>query len=74
MTNLPSREDARLCASVVKDIARTKGILHDAAAIGRLTVSVAKLFNKSLRERDELLSSAMESYSIVVTPSMQARE
>lgn len=74
MTNLPSREDARLCASVVKEIARTKGILHDAAAVGRLTVSVAKLFNKGIRDRDALLLAAMESYSALVMPSLQTSE
>lgn len=63
LINLPSREDARLCASVVKEIASTKGILRDAAAVGKLTASVAKLFNRGMRDRDQLLSAAMESCS-----------
>ncbi|MBB3965762.1 hypothetical protein [Rhizobium metallidurans] len=58
----------------MKEIARTKGVLHDAAAVGRLTVLVARLFNKGLRERDELLSAAMESYSALAMPSLQASE
>jgi hypothetical protein len=54
---LPSREDARLCAS--KEIARAKGITGDPASIGTLTVAVARLFNTGLRDRDVLLSEAM---------------
>ncbi|MDR9776939.1 hypothetical protein RJJ65_30685 [Rhizobium hidalgonense] len=29
-----SKEDARLCAGVVKEVARAKGIVNDPAAIG----------------------------------------
>ncbi len=57
--SLPSKEDARLCASVVKEIARTKGITGDPASIGALTTTVARLFNRGLRDRDVLLSEAM---------------
>jgi hypothetical protein len=57
--NLPSKEDARLCASVVKEIARAKGIASDPAFISRLTATVARLFNRGVRDRDALLSEAM---------------
>jgi len=56
----------------VKEIARAKGILHDAAAVGNLTASVAKLYTRGMRDRDELLSAAMESYSALVTSLTQA--
>jgi len=64
--HLPSKEDARLCASIVKDVAHAQGIVSDPAAIGRLTVTVARLFNKGLRDREELLTAATES---VQTPA-----
>jgi hypothetical protein len=62
--NLPSKEEARLCASIVKEVGRAQGIVSDPAAIGRLTVTVARLFNKGLRDRDELLTAATESVQI----------
>lgn len=55
-----SREDARLCAAVVKEVASAKGLDRDPAAIGKLTATVARLFNRGLRERDKLLSAAMD--------------
>jgi len=58
--NLPSKEDARVCATVVKEVASAKGITRDPAAIGKLTATVARLFNRGLRERDKLLSAAMD--------------
>jgi hypothetical protein len=57
--NLPSKEDARLCASVVKEVARANGMLGDPSSISRLTATVARLFNKGTRDRDSLLSEAM---------------
>ncbi len=54
-----SKEDARLCASVVKEVASSKGMVNDPTAIGRLTAAVARLFNKGLRDRDELLKAAL---------------
>jgi len=55
-----SKDDARLCALVVKEVASAKGITRDPAAIGKLTTTVARLFNRGLRERDKLLSAAMD--------------
>jgi len=57
--NLPSKEDARLCASVVKEVARVKGMSGDPSSISRLTATIARLFNKGMRDRDRLLSEAM---------------
>lgn len=64
--NLPSKEEARLCASVVKDIARVKGVTDDPSSIGTLTITVARLFNSGVRERDALLSEAMKIAGIPV--------
>ncbi len=61
MTAPISRDDARLCASVVKEVARAKGIANDPSAVGRLTVEIARLFNRGLREREELLKAAMDA-------------
>jgi hypothetical protein len=55
-----SKEDARLCAGVVKEVAAAKGLARDPAAIGKLTVTVARLFNRGLRDRDQLLVAAMD--------------
>ncbi len=55
----PTIEDTRLCASVVKEIARAKGITGEQASIGRLTAIVARLFNAGVRERESLLAGAM---------------
>lgn len=60
MPDLISKEDARLCASIVTEVARVQGFLREPAAIGRLTVSVAKLYNKGLRDRDQLLAAVMQ--------------
>ncbi|MGV1754985.1 hypothetical protein [Agrobacterium sp. CG674] len=60
MPDLISKEDARLCASIVTEVARAQGFLREPAAIGRLTVSVAKLYNKGLRDRDQLLAAVMQ--------------
>ena len=54
-----TKEDARLCASVVKEVARAKGISRDPAAIGSLTATVARLFNRGMRDRVDLLSETM---------------
>jgi hypothetical protein len=55
----PTIEDTRLCASVVKEIARVKGITGDQASIGRLTATVARLFNAGVRDREGLFAEAM---------------
>ena len=55
-----SKEDARLCAGIVREVARAKGIVHEPAAIGRLTATVARLFNRGVRDRDQLLKEAMD--------------
>jgi hypothetical protein len=60
MTSGPvSKEDARLCAGVVKEVTRAQGIDRDPVAIGRLTASVARLYNRGMRDRDQLLAAAM---------------
>ncbi|XUY30042.1 hypothetical protein RMR21_023000 (plasmid) [Agrobacterium sp. rho-8.1] len=59
MPELISREDARLCASIVKEVARAQGLVREPSAIGRLTVSVARLYNEGLRDRDQLLAAAL---------------
>jgi hypothetical protein len=65
-TSLPTKEEARLCASVVKEISQTRGVSRDPVAIGKLTVLVARLFNSGLRERDDLVSAAMRSSDLQV--------
>ncbi|TAX87295.1 hypothetical protein ELH95_30875 (plasmid) [Rhizobium leguminosarum] len=68
MTSGPiSQEDARLCAGVVKEIARAKGIVKDPSAIGRLTAFIARLYNRGMRDRGQLLAAAMQS---VPTPTV----
>jgi hypothetical protein len=53
MPSVPiSKEDARLCVGVVKDVARARGISKDPAAIGMLTASVARLYNRGMRNRE----------------------
>ncbi|MBN7808862.1 hypothetical protein JZX86_26395 [Agrobacterium rosae] len=59
MPELISKEDARLCASIVKEVARAQGLVREPSAIGRLTVSVARLYNEGLRDRDQLLAAAL---------------
>jgi len=61
MTAPISKEEARFCASVVKEVARAQGILRDPAAIGRLTATVARLYNRGMQDRDELLNAAQKS-------------
>ncbi|WP_313606021.1 hypothetical protein [Rhizobium sp.] len=61
MTAPISKEDALFCASVVKEVARAEGILRDPAAIGRLTATVARHFNRGVRDRAQLLEAAMVS-------------
>ena len=70
MTSEPiSQEDARLCAGVVKEIARVKGLVNDPGAIGSLTASVARFYNRGMRDRDQLLAAAMQSVPMpTVTP------
>ncbi|TCL63671.1 hypothetical protein [Rhizobium sp. BK251] len=58
MTAPISRDDARLCASVIKEVARSKGIANDPSAVARLTVAIARLFNKGLRDRGQLVAAA----------------
>ncbi|MGV1760894.1 hypothetical protein ACQZ6F_29060 [Rhizobium sp. A22-96] len=60
MTISISKEDARLCADVVKEVAHAHGFVNDPVAIGRLTASVARLFNRGMRDRDQLLDAAMQ--------------
>ncbi len=60
-TSLPTKEEARLCASVVKEVSQARGFSSDPVAIGKLTVLVARLFNSGLRERDDLMSAALRS-------------
>ncbi|WP_088675046.1 hypothetical protein [Rhizobium sp. R339] len=64
--NLPSKEDARLCAGVVREVARAKGINGHPAPMGRLTATVARLFSMGIRDRDRLLSEAMAAAEMPV--------
>lgn len=56
-----SQEDARLCAGVVKEIARAKGLVNDPGAIGSLTACVARLYKRGTRDREELMTTVTES-------------
>ncbi|MGZ2487453.1 hypothetical protein ACVITL_006038 [Rhizobium pisi] len=57
--SLPSKEDARLCASVIKEVVEARALKGDHQAIATLTLTVAKLYNKGIRERDALLAEAI---------------
>jgi len=59
-TQLLSREDARLCAGVVREVSSARGISKDPVAVGKLTMAVASLYNSGLHSREELLSAAMQ--------------
>lgn len=59
-TQLLSREDARLCAGVVREVSSARSISKDPVAVGKLTMAVARLYNSGLRGREELLSAAMQ--------------
>ncbi len=56
--SLPSKEDARLCASVIREIVEQRQLRGNHQAIATLTIMVAKLFNKGIRERQVLLAEA----------------
>jgi len=56
--SLPSKEDARLCASVIREIVEQRQLRGNHQAIATLTMTVAKLFNKGLRDRQFLLAEA----------------
>ena len=56
--SLPSKEDARLCASVIREIVEQRQLRCNHQAIATLTMTVAKLFNKGLRDRQFLLAEA----------------
>jgi hypothetical protein len=68
-----SKEDALLCAGVVKEIAQAKGLEKDPGAIGSLTAPVARLYNRGMRDRDQLLVAAMQSVPMPTVPSPDAR-
>lgn len=72
MTISISNEDARLCAGVVKEVAHDHGFGRDPVAIGRLTVSVARLFNRGMRDRDQLLDAAMQCAATGTTSPSEA--
>ncbi len=59
-TQMLSREDARLCAGVVREVSSARGISKDPGAVGKLTMTVARLYNSGLHSREELLSAAMQ--------------
>ena len=74
MTSGPiSQEDARLCAGVVKEIARAKGLVNDPGVIASLTTSVARLYNRGMRDRAQLLAAAMQSVPTPTVPPPDAR-
>lgn len=56
--SLPSKEDARLCASVIREIIEQRHLKGNHQAIATLTIMVAKLFNKGIHEREVLLVEA----------------
>ena len=56
--SLPSKEDARLCASVIREIVEQRHLKGNHQAIATLTITVAKLFNKGIHEREVLLVEA----------------
>jgi hypothetical protein len=60
---LPFKEDERLCASVVKEVA-CSGFRQRSRRSRRLTATVARLFNKGLRDREELLTAATASVQL----------
>ncbi|MBB3138470.1 hypothetical protein FHS26_006248 [Rhizobium pisi] len=70
--SLPSKEDARLCASVIKEVVEARGLKGDHQAIATLTITVAKLYNKGIRERDALLAETMRIAEIPTTSSNRA--
>lgn len=59
MPELISKEGARLCASIVKEVACAQGLVGEPSATGRLTVSGVKLYNKGLRDCDQPLAAAL---------------
>lgn len=69
-----SKEDARFCASVIKEVARAEGILRDPAEIGRLTATVARLYNRGMQDRDELRNAALKSVTSETDAPLRADE
>jgi len=63
-THMLPQVHARLCASVVREVSRARGISKDPIAVGKLTISVAGLCNSGLHSRKELLSAAMQSVNL----------
>lgn len=74
MTAPISKEDALFCAGVVKEVARAQGIVRDPAAIGRLTATVARLYNRGMHDRDELLKAALKSVNGEQDTKVRAEE
>ena len=70
MTSGPiSKEDARLCACVVKEIAQAKVSLRTRRAIASLTAFVARLYTRGMRDRDQPLTAAMQFVPMLpITP------
>lgn len=54
--SLPSKEDARVCATVVKEVVETRGLRGDHRAISMLTNTVARLYSNGIRGREALLT------------------
>jgi hypothetical protein len=71
--NLPSKEDARLCASVIKELVETRGLKGNHQAIATLTITVAKLYNKGVRERDALLAEVVRTADIAAIQGARAK-
>jgi hypothetical protein len=69
-----SKDDARFCAGVVKEVARAQGVVRDPAAIGRLTAVVAKLYNRGVHDRDELHMAAARSIQIELDIPVEPNE
>lgn len=69
LTCLLPREDARLCAGVVREVSGARGIAKDPVAVGKLTILVARLYNSGLHSRGELLSVAMQMADVPSSPA-----
>lgn len=74
MQPMITKENARLCASVVKEVAHAQGIVRDPAAIGRLIAAVGDLYNRVMHDRDELLKAALKSVTGEADTPLRADE
>lgn len=52
---MPPKEDARVCATVVREIVEARGLKGDHRAIATITNTVARLYSNGIRGREALL-------------------